>query len=66
MSPCGLVNCKVFGPQGPSLTNRMRYVAKEKMWRSGPERPHLLGFPDFLRHILFGSYKVLRKPIKPF
>ena len=23
MSPCGLVNCKVFGPQGPSLTNRM-------------------------------------------
>ena len=23
MSPCGLVHCKVFGPQGPSLTNRM-------------------------------------------
>jgi hypothetical protein len=23
MSPCGLVNCKAFGPQGPSLTNRM-------------------------------------------
>ncbi len=23
MTPCGLVNCKVFGPQGPSLTNRM-------------------------------------------
>ena len=23
MTPCGLVNCKVLGPQGPSLTNRM-------------------------------------------
>ena len=23
MTPCGVVNCKVFGPQGPSLTNRM-------------------------------------------
>ena len=23
MSPCGLVNCKVLGPQGPLLTNRM-------------------------------------------
>jgi hypothetical protein len=23
MSPCGVVNCKVFGPQGPLLTNRM-------------------------------------------
>ena len=22
-APCGLVNCKVVGPQGPSLTNRM-------------------------------------------
>src|SRR5260221_8825778 len=22
-APCGLVNCKVAGPQGPSLTNRM-------------------------------------------
>jgi hypothetical protein len=33
--------------------NRMRYVAKAKMWRRGPERLQLLGFPDFLRHILF-------------
>jgi hypothetical protein len=23
MSPCGLVNCKAFGPAGPLLTNRM-------------------------------------------
>ena len=23
MTPCGLVNCKVFGSQGPLLTNRM-------------------------------------------
>ena len=23
MSPCGVVNCKVLGPQGPLLTNRM-------------------------------------------
>ena len=23
MTPWGLVNCKVFGPQGPLLTNRM-------------------------------------------
>ena len=23
MSPCGVVNCKVFGPQWPLLTNRM-------------------------------------------
>jgi hypothetical protein len=23
MSPCGVVNCKAFGPQGPLLTNRM-------------------------------------------
>ena len=23
MSPCGLVPCKAFGPQGPLLTNRM-------------------------------------------
>jgi hypothetical protein len=23
MTPWGLVNCKVFGPQGPSLTNRV-------------------------------------------
>ena len=23
MTPWGVVNCKVFGPQGPSLTNRM-------------------------------------------
>ena len=37
----------------PVLTNRMRYVAKEKMWRRGRETPLLLGFPDFLRHILF-------------
>ena len=22
-APCGLVNCKVVGPSGPSLTNRM-------------------------------------------
>src|SRR6266478_3928137 len=22
-APCGLVNCKVAGPQGPALTNRM-------------------------------------------
>ena len=26
MTPCGLVNCKVFGPQGPLLTNRMREI----------------------------------------
>ena len=26
MSPCGVVNCKVFGPQGPLLTNRMREI----------------------------------------
>jgi hypothetical protein len=23
MSPCGVVNCKAFGPRGPLLTNRM-------------------------------------------
>ena len=23
MSPCGVVNCKVLGPQGPLLTNHM-------------------------------------------
>ena len=23
MTPWGLANCKVFGPQGPSLTNRV-------------------------------------------
>lgn len=23
MSPCGVVNCKVLGPSGPLLTNRM-------------------------------------------
>jgi hypothetical protein len=46
-------------------SNRIGNVAKEKMWRRGPGRPVLLGFQDFLRHILFGSYKVLRKPIKP-
>ena len=23
MSPCGVVNCKALGPQGPLLTNRM-------------------------------------------
>src|SRR5664279_5231976 len=23
MSPCGVVNCKVLGPRGPLLTNRM-------------------------------------------
>src|ERR1035438_4463752 len=34
-------------------SSRMRYVAKAKMWRRGPERSHSLGFPDFLRHILF-------------
>jgi len=22
-APCGVINCKVVGPQGPSLTNRM-------------------------------------------
>src|SRR5512140_3843047 len=26
MSPCGVVNCKVLGPQGPLLTNRMREI----------------------------------------
>ena len=26
MTPWGLVNCKVFGPQGPSLTNRVREI----------------------------------------
>ena len=47
-------------------SSRTGYVAKEKMWRRGPERRHSLGFSDFLRHILFASYKFLRKPIKPF
>jgi hypothetical protein len=47
-------------------SSRTGYVAKEKMWRRGPERRHSLGFPDFLRHILFASYKFLRKPINPF
>jgi len=28
MTPWGLVNCKVFGPQGPSLTNRMSELLK--------------------------------------
>jgi len=36
-----------------ALLHRQRYVAKAKMWRRGPERPHSLGFPAFLRHILF-------------
>ena len=26
MSPCGVVNCKVLGPTGPLLTNRMREI----------------------------------------
>ena len=26
MSPCGVVNCKVLGPQGPLLTNRMSAI----------------------------------------
>ena len=26
MTPWGLVNCKVFGLQGPSLTNRVREI----------------------------------------
>ena len=26
MSPCGLVSCKVNGPRGPLLTNRMREI----------------------------------------
>ena len=47
-------------------SSRTGYVAKEKMWCRGPERGHSLGFLDFLRHILFASYKFLRKPIKPF
>ena len=55
-----------FSPVKCGAPHFTGYVAKQKMWRRGPERPHLLGFPDFLRHILFGSYKVLRKPIKPF
>ena len=48
-------NCKpAVGDNLSTLSgSRMRYVAKKKMWRRGPERPHLLGFPDFLRHILF-------------
>ena len=25
-APCGLVTCKVLGPQGPLLTNRMREI----------------------------------------
>lgn len=25
-TPCGLVTCKVLGPQGPLLTNRMREI----------------------------------------
>ena len=40
-------------PAGGQASNRTGYVAKEKMWRRGPERPLLLGFTDFLRHILF-------------
>jgi hypothetical protein len=55
-----------FSPVECGAPHFMRYVAKEKMWRRGPERLHSLGFPDFRRHILVGSYKVLRKPIKPF
>ena len=47
-------------------SSRTGYVAKEKMWRSGSEGQVLLEFQVFLRHILFASYKVLRKPIKPF
>ena len=27
-APCGLVTCKVVGPQGPSLTNRMTELVK--------------------------------------
>jgi len=26
MSPCGVVNCKVLGPQGPLLTNRVKEI----------------------------------------
>ena len=34
-------------------SSRTGYVAKAKMWRREPERPHSLGLPDLPRHILF-------------
>src|ERR1035438_6121363 len=34
------------------------YVVKEKMWRTGRNTPPLLGFSDFLRHILFSTRRV--------
>jgi hypothetical protein len=47
MSPCGVVNCKVLGPQGPLLTNRMTYVVKKVMWCGGLKPLIHVVFRDF-------------------
>ena len=39
-------------------SSRTGYVAKGKMWRREPERPHSLGFLDFQRHILFSGWLI--------
>ena len=36
----------------------MRYVAKEKMWRTARNTTPLLGVSGFLRHILFSTRRV--------
>ena len=39
MTPCGLVNCKAFGSQGPSLTNRMSEYSRTGPWGASGASP---------------------------
>ena len=54
MSPCGVVNCKVLGPRGPLLTNRMTelvtYGSVGGVGRKpGPYPAHNAGWPSQFR-----------------
>ena len=54
-APCGLVTCKVLGPQGPLLTNRMReiltYGSVGGVVRKPGPYPALDGGSAFLLHV---------------
>ena len=61
MSPCGVVNCKVLGPPGPLLTNRMTqlvtYGSVGGVGRKpGPYPAHNAGWPSQFRFAVHGFW----------
>ena len=61
MTPCGLVNCKVFGLQGPSLTNRMREILTYGSVGGGGSNPAPYPAVDAPIALLFHSLHYWRR-----